>query len=81
MNIENKFPWKDVSEEDIKSKFPLVAKKFPNHKSKFTISNVEFGGDKVPIFAGPNMIESHELITDIAKNVKKQVQISYEGCI
>ena len=71
MNIENKFPGKDVSEEDIKSKFPLVAKKFPNHKSKFTISNVEFGGDKVPIFAGPNMIESHELITDIAKNVKK----------
>ena len=71
MNIENKFPGKDVSEEDIKSKFPLVAKKFPNHKSKFTISNVEFGGDKVPIFAGPNMIESHELITDIAENVKK----------
>ena len=71
MNIENKFPGKDVSEEDIESKFPLAAKKFPNHKSKFTISNAEFGGDKVPIFAGPNMIESHELITDIAKNVKK----------
>ena len=71
MKIENKFPGKDVSEEDIKSKFPLVAKKFPGHKSKFEISNVEFGGEKVPIFAGPNMIESHELIINIAENIKK----------
>ena len=71
MNIENKFPGKDISEEDLKTKFPLVAKKFPDHKSKFKVANVEFGGDKVPIFAGPNMIESHSLITDIAINVKK----------
>ena len=49
----------------------LVAKKFPDHKSKFEISNVEFGGDKVPIFAGPNMIESHELILNVAENIKK----------
>ena len=26
--LENKFPGKDISNEDIKSKFPLVAKKF-----------------------------------------------------
>ncbi len=70
MKIENKFPGKDVSDEDIKTKFPLVAKKFPEHKSKFEISNVEFGGSKVPVFAGPNMIESKELIEDIALNVK-----------
>lgn len=69
--IENKFPGKDVTLEDIKSKIPLVAKKNKNHKSKFKISGIEFGGKKIPTFAGPNMVESKKLIFDIAKNVKK----------
>ena len=30
MKIENKFPTKDISLEDLKSKFPLVAKKILN---------------------------------------------------
>ena len=68
--MDNKFPGKDVSEEDLKSKFPLAAKKDKDHKSKFTVSGVEFGGDTIPIFAGPNMVESKELILDVAKNVK-----------
>ena len=71
MKIENKFPGKDVSLEDMETKFPLVAKKNDSHKSKFTISGVEFGGDLVPVFAGPNMVESKELIEDVAINVKK----------
>ena len=70
-NIENKFPGKDVSKEDIITKFPLCAKKNKNHKSKFKIAGVEFGGKNIPIFAGPNMVESKRLILDIAKNVKK----------
>ena len=70
MKIENKFPTKDISDEDIKTKFPLVSKKNASHKSKFTISNVEFGGDLIPVFAGPNMVESEKLILDCAKNVK-----------
>ena len=37
--MDNKFPGKDISEEDIKTKFPLVAKKGPGHYSKFTIKN------------------------------------------
>ena len=45
MKIENKFPGKDVSHEDMETKFPLVAKKNDSHKSKFTISGVEFGGE------------------------------------
>jgi len=69
--IENKFPGKDISLEDIKSKIPLVAKKNKKHKSKFKISGVEFGGKKIPTFAGPNMVESKKLIFDVAKNVKK----------
>ncbi len=68
--MDNKFPGKDISLEDIKTKFPLVAKKDASHKSVFEISGVEFGGNVIPIFAGPNMVESRELIFDIAKNVK-----------
>ena len=71
MNIENKFPGKDVSHEDMETKFPLTAKKNESHKSKFIVSGVEFGGDLIPIFAGPNMVESQELIVDVAINVKK----------
>ena len=68
---ENKYPGKDISEDDIKTKFPLVAKKYPNHKSSFDISNVNFGGDLIPIFDGPNMVESEELIIETAKSIKK----------
>jgi 3-deoxy-7-phosphoheptulonate synthase len=72
MKIENKFPTKDISLEDLKTKFPLVAKKNSKHLSKFEIAGVEFGGDLIPIFAGPNMVESKELILDVAQNVKKR---------
>ena len=68
--MDNKFPGKDISLEDITSIFPLAAKKNSKHKSKFKISGVEFGGNSIPIFAGPNMVESKNLIFDIAKNVK-----------
>ena len=70
--MHNKFPGKDITEEDLKTKFPLCAKKNKNHKSKFKISGVEFGGDDVIIFAGPNMVESREMILDTAKNIKKK---------
>lgn len=71
MSLENKFPGKDITPEDLVSKFPLAAKKDPAHKSRFTVAGVEFGGDLVPVFAGPNMVESRELILDIAANVKR----------
>ena len=69
--MDNKFPGKDISIEDLKTKFPLAAKKNKKHKSKFKIAGVEFGGNTIPVFAGPNMVESEKLIMDIAKNVKK----------
>ena len=71
MKIENKFPGKDVSHEDLETKFPLFAKKNDSHKSRFKVAGVEFGGDLIPVFAGPNMVESKELIEDVAINVKK----------
>jgi 3-deoxy-7-phosphoheptulonate synthase len=69
--MENKFPGKDITIEDLKTKFPLCAKKNKNHRSKFKVAGVEFGGNTIPIFAGPNMVESEKLIMDVAKNVKK----------
>jgi 3-deoxy-7-phosphoheptulonate synthase len=70
--MDNKFPGKDITDEDLKSKFPLAAKKNSEHKSKFSVSNVEFGGNNIPVFAGPNMVESKELIFNVAENVKKR---------
>lgn len=70
MAIENKAPGKDVSQEDMETKFPLSAKKSPDHKSRFEVAGVEFGGPLVPVFAGPNMVESEELIVETAIAVK-----------
>lgn len=72
MAIENKVPGKDVLASDLKDKFPLAAKKSSDHISKFSIAGVEFGGKLIPVFAGPNMIESEDLIHNIAKNVKSR---------
>jgi 3-deoxy-7-phosphoheptulonate synthase len=69
--IQNKAPGKDVSAEDMKEKFPLASKKNVEHVSKFEISGVPFGGELIPIMAGPNMVESEELIVKTAINVKK----------
>jgi 3-deoxy-7-phosphoheptulonate synthase len=70
MAIENKAPGKDVADEDLASKFPLAARKHPGHRSRFSVAGVEFGGELVPVFAGPNMVESRELIVETAKAVK-----------
>ena len=69
--MDNKFPGKDISKQDLISKFPLCAKKNPKHKSVFKAGGVEFGGKNLVVFAGPNMVESKKLIFDVAKNVKK----------
>jgi len=72
VELSNKFPGKDVSQEDIETKFPLVAKRSAEHKSLFTIAGVEFGGTNIPIFAGPNMVESEELIVNVARTLAAQ---------
>ncbi len=70
--MDNKFPGKDISSEDLKTKFPLAAKKNINHRSKFKINNTTFGGSLIPIMAGPNMVESEKLIIKTAKFVKEK---------
>ena len=69
--IQNKAPGKDVSAEDMAEKFPLASKKNNLHFSKFEVSGIPFGDSLIPIMAGPNMVESEELIIETAINVKK----------
>jgi len=68
--IENKNPGKDIVDSDLRDKFPLAAKVRGNNKSLFRIAGVEFGGSHIPVFAGPNMVESEELIVKTAIAVK-----------
>lgn len=70
MAVENKFPGKDLSEDDIAHKIPLVAKKSPDHKTVFTCGGVEIGGPLVPVMAGPNTVETEDLIVESAKAIK-----------
>jgi 3-deoxy-7-phosphoheptulonate synthase len=71
MNVDNAAPGKDIVADDLRAKFPLAAKKNPQHKSTFTVAGVEFGGSTIPVFAGPNMVESRELILDAALRLKR----------
>lgn len=69
--IQNKAPGKDISLDDMKEKFPLASKKKDTDVSKFEVSGVQFGDKLIPVMAGPNMVESEDLIVETAKNVKK----------
>ncbi len=69
--MDNKFPGKDISSDDLISKFPLCAKKHKNHKTKFKVAGVEFGGNTIPVLAGPNLAESKSLVFKTAKSLKK----------
>ena len=69
--VDNKFPGKDLSRDDIENKIPLVAKKSPDHRTRFTAGGVEFGGALVPVLAGPNTVENEELIVKTAIGVKQ----------
>lgn len=71
MGVDNKFPGKDLTEDDIQNKIPLVAKKRPDHRTTFTCGGVEFGGKLVPVMAGPNTVENEELIVTTAIGIKK----------
>ena len=63
----NEFPGKDVTPEDTTSKFPLVTN-YPNNA--FEVSGVKFNSKKIPVMAGPNMVESEDLIVRTALAVK-----------
>lgn len=68
--MDNKAPGKDITAEDLVSKFPLAAKKSPDHRSVFEVAGVPFGTDLIPVFAGPNTVENRAQIIEIAHAVK-----------
>jgi 3-deoxy-7-phosphoheptulonate synthase len=54
--MDNKFPGKDITDDDLKTKIPKVAN--PARNPVITIAGIPFGGDLIPVMAGPNMVES-----------------------
>ena len=72
MAVENQAPGKDVTISDLESKFPLAARTPSRQSSSFKVNGIEFGGDTIPVFAGPNMVESEDLIVDIARFLVSQ---------
>ncbi len=69
--MENKFPGKDVTEEDLATKLKLVAKKSPDHRTIVKVGDVVFGGKLIPIMAGPNTVENEAMIVATACAVKR----------
>ena len=68
-NLSNKEPTKDITQDDIKYKIPLVTS-----SKKRTIkvnSKISFSEKHIPIIAGPNGVESRELIFKVGKFLKK----------
>ena len=70
MAIDNKVAGKDLTDEDIRDKVPLVAKKSKDHKTKFMCGGFEFGGPLIPVMAGPNTVENGEMILACAEAIK-----------
>ena len=68
--MDNKFPGKDISDSDLKDKFPLSSS--INKKKIIKIDNdISFGGDVVPIISGPNGIENKDLIFKCCEVLEK----------
>ena len=69
--MENKFPGKDITEEDLKTKFPLASS---SHKKKIINikDGVTFGSDCIPIIAGPNTVENKDMMFKCCEILEKK---------
>jgi 3-deoxy-7-phosphoheptulonate synthase len=68
-NLNNKQPTKDITEDDISYKIPLITAK---KKIEVKINNkISFNKKTLPIIAGPNGVESRKLIFNVGKLLKK----------
>ena len=69
--MENKFPGKDITEEDLKTKFPLASSS--NKKKIINIKDgVTFGSDCIPIIAGPNTVENKDMMFKCCEILEKK---------
>ncbi len=68
-NLTNKQPTKDITSDDLKYKIPIITSK---RKKEVKIDKKTIFNDKsIPIIAGPNGVESRELIFKVGKLLKK----------
>ena len=68
--MDNKFPGKDITEKDLISKIPLSGSK--NKKKIVKISkNISFGGDLIPVIAGPNTVENESILFKCCEAMEK----------
>ena len=69
--MENKFPGKDITDEDLKTKFPLSSS--ANKKKIINISkDISFGANQIPIIAGPNTVENKDMIFKCCEIMEKK---------
>ncbi len=69
--MDNKFPGKDISIEDLASKFPLSSSN--NKKKLVQISkNIIFGGSMVPMIVGPNTVENKDIMFKCCEVMEKK---------
>ncbi len=68
-NLSNRQPTKDITIDDLKYKIPKITSK--NKISVKIKKNIIFSEKNLPIIAGPNGVESRELIIKVAKMLKK----------
>ena len=69
-NLSNKNPTKDITYDDIKFKIPKITSK--NKKSVKINNSIIFNSKNIPIIAGPNGVESRNLIFNVANFLKKK---------
>ena len=64
--MDNKFPGKDISDEDLKTKFPLASSLNKRKIIKIT-DDISFEEDTCPVIAGPNTVENKDMIMEAEK--------------
>ena len=70
---------KDITERDLERGIPLAAKKNEEHRSKVKVGDVEFGGDRFVVIAGPCAVETKEMTVEIARHVKEVGATLFRG--
>ena len=70
---------KDITQRDIENNFPLVARRGDEKVSVVRVGNVEIGGEKLVVMAGPCTIENLDQLRDIAKHVKDSGAVLLRG--
>lgn len=61
---------KDLSENDLRNNIPLAAAKHDGHRSVVRVGDVEIGGERLVVMAGPCAVESESQVLGIARAVK-----------